>query len=288
MTAYPPVLLPERDAAEAAAAKLEVARGSWFRRSSTLAAYTPSEVLALSAVYLAGRGVRRDSWSRTGEVSERELERLSQVEGVAARLVERSFQIVDDPKTAIAAQCTHCGVRPGFGPCTRCIGTGRLLRRVGDDESWVDCGCDQGFVRCTQCGGTQRVFAVTIRFITDTVLKVEEWAVPNAANAALAALRALGTPQTTAGFSCELESTPLESAYRGASTMKTPSFFGFELLDAAERARDRLARVQTSLSAVQAESFAVPFFLLRYAIGKRLVQAAVRRLGDGSYAARLV
>lgn len=281
--------LPERDGALAAVAELKIGKDGWFSRAVRLGAHRPEQITALAAVVIVGQGVRRNAWTRSAELSEQEVARLAKNDGAAPRaLVERSFQTVDDAAAATPMQCTNCSVRPGFGPCPRCVGTGRVLG-PGDDgkEAWVRCQCHNGFIPCTMCEGSRRVLRVDVRSIHDTLVPVEQWVVPLAAAEATTALRSLGGPSEIPPYLCPLESAPVESAYRGAASMVTPRFFGFELFDASERARDQLAQLAVSLHVLKTRTYAVPFLLMRYAIGGKTVDAVARRDWLGEYSARL-
>lgn len=282
-------LLPERDAALQAAAELTVGGQGFFRRTCRLGDQQPTRVAALAAVVVVGKGGRRAAWTRSAELSELQLARLAKRSTEPRALVERTFAVLVDSAEAVPMRCTNCMMRPGYGPCPRCIGTGKMHNEHHQeaDEQWIRCDCSGGFVRCTLCGGTQRVLRVDVQTVTDSVIDVEEWVVPNDIAVAAQTLRALGPPATTDAFACELESTRIESAYRGAAAMAAPRFFDFELLDAAARARERLAQLTGTLSPLAARTYAVPFFFLHYTLGAQHVDAVVRRAPNGEYAAAL-
>lgn len=258
--------LPEREAAIQAAAALVIAPGGWFRKDRTLGSTAPSEVSMLAAVWLQARAVRRESWVRSQEMTERELVQLAATDTSPSFAVpERSFQRVDAPERAVHARCSNCSVRPGFGPCPRCIGTGRVPQRQSNDEEvWVACDCDGGFVRCTLCGGSQHVVRADVRVVTDRLVSLDRLVLPTRAATATSALERVAMPVPSPEFACTLENTPIESAYRGTASMTTPSFFEFELLDASERASKQVAQLRMQFSTLRIESFAVAFVLLRY------------------------
>lgn len=285
--AHAHLLLPEREGALAAVAELRVENGGWFRRRTRLGAIQAERVESLAAIVLSGEGVRRDSWTRPADLSEAELTRLTNAKPPVREIIGRSFQRIDNPATGVPMRCTNCAVRPGLGPCPRCVGTGRLLQRDDQgNDTWGSCICDGGFVRCAMCGGSLRVVRVTVRSVTDTVVPVQEWVLPQIAIAATGTLQRLGAPSPLERYLCSLESERVESAYRGTGHVVTPSFCGFELLDAADRARERLAQLAGRLHVHDAKPYAVPFLFLRFSIGGKPAHAVVRRSTLG-YAAEL-
>ena len=118
-------------------------------------------------------------------------------------------------------------------------------------------------------------------------MSLDRLIVPGAASAVAAAVEGLEVPLGMDPFVCSLEVERVESAYRGAATTAAPRFHGFDLLDAAERARDHLAQLHAQMAAVSARTFAVPFLWLRYECGGKSVSAVVRRRMDGTHVARL-
>jgi hypothetical protein len=160
--------------------------------------------------------------------------------------------------------------------------------RKDNKDTWEPCPmCAGGFVVCTLCGGSQRIVRVDVRFVTDRTTAFEQWLIPHEASMATTALRSMGPAATAPEYACDLASTVVESAYRGAASMVTPAFHGFELLDAAERARDALAQAQTTLHAAVMQCFGVPFFLVQYQVKSRAIDVVVRRAADGTHIARL-
>lgn len=284
-------VLPELEAAHAAASALTLERDRWWSRAPRLGEHTPTEVLALAAVVLVGNALRRQTWQSEDEMSERTYARL--VKSDASRTVQTpdevlragSFQMLGAGTDAVPVRCSQCAVRPGLVLCSKCHGSGQLQVQVNGNSHWMACSCHAGFVSCTHCEGTTRAVRVTVRYVTDTLVPIEEWIVPAAASTARSALHELGAPSTRSEYRCELGPAALESAYRGTSGMVAPRFFDFDLADAAERARDRLAHWRGAMHRLDVHSIAVPFFLLRYRIGAKPYGVVVRRGADGGYLA---
>ncbi len=226
-------------------------------------AFAPDKLFGVAALVLQTDGVRRDAWSDDVELSEPLFDTFPRGAIPPADLnlgVERSFKLIDDATPTRKQRCSSCVVRPGFAPCTVCIGTGAGSHA----DRYVDpCrGCQgQGFVNCETCGGTTRVIACSVRYVNDAPIRVRRTLVPDVDRKLRPFLEASIDP--TASWSVHQAFDPEPSlvgtAYRGATAVRaTADFHGFFFGDAIAHCLEAREQASSGLDRFVHRVFAVP------------------------------
>src|SRR4029077_19620953 len=105
-------------------------------------------------------GVRRNAWSDETELAERLFEKYPRGAIPAPELVpeSRNFKTIDDAEATRAKRCSMCVTRPGFAPCSVCVGTGAGSNTSDAADKCYACR-GEGFLPCSACDGTTKVVA---------------------------------------------------------------------------------------------------------------------------------
>jgi len=223
--------------------------------------FRPTEVFGVAALVLHVDGIRRTGWSDEAELSERLFESYPRGDVPAPEEPTSrrgTYKTIDDAAPTRVQRCSACVVRPGFSPCTLCMGTGA---GASSDLASRCMACDGGFISCTTCEGTTRVVACSIRYVNDELVRVRRALVP-AMHASVRSFVEARIP-VEASWPSEQAFDPepslVGSAYRGAAAARAAEdFHGFFFGDAAAQclaARDELT---TGLSRFETKTFAVP------------------------------
>ncbi|MBL8610119.1 MAG: hypothetical protein JNL38_22480 [Myxococcales bacterium] len=249
-----------------------VSRVGWpFGKDVDLWTETPTAVMKLAAVLVSGRATRRDSWSEDVEISEALFAKLAAEPPIEPpKGTEPREQRRLDGASAIRAVCTHCGVRPGLGPCPRCTGTGRLLL-PGDDGGGAarDCpDCDRGFVTCTVCEGTRAMVKAKLLHVTDHVVALHQLVLPDLPEWLEDPVRDMfaGAGDGLPEHAHDPEPSFTAAAYRGAQAASEQSFHGFAFGKANAAANELRARFAygEGTSGASVKCYARPFLVARY------------------------
>ena len=224
-------------------------------------AFAPTEVFGVCAIVLRVDGIRREAWSDDAELGEKLF--ASYPRGAIASPeigVARSFKTIDDAQTTNLRRCSTCVIRPGFEPCSLCLGSGR-----GDEtRGLLQCmGCDgAGYLKCTACDGTTRVVACAVRYVNDQVIRVRRALVPSVHASIRPFIEAripvdAPWPQSNA---FDPEPSMVASAYRGASAAirAAEDFHGYYFGDALATCLQTREELTTGLARFEMQTFAVP------------------------------
>lgn len=223
--------------------------------------FKPHDVFGVAALVLHVDGIRREAWSDETELSERLFASYPRgaVPAPEAPTSQRgTYKTIDDAAPTRAQRCSTCIIKPGFSPCTLCMGTGS---GSGPDPYARCIACDRGFVRCTACEGTTRVVACTIRYVNDQLFRVRRAIVP-AMHASIRSYVEARIPIEASwpvDHAFDPEPSLVGSAYRGASTVKAAEdFHGFFFGDAIAACLAARAELTTGLARFDTSCFAVP------------------------------
>ena len=224
-------------------------------------AFRPTDVFGVAALVLHVDGIRREAWSAETELSERLFALyprgdVPQPEAPSSR--RGTYKTIDDAAPTRTQRCSTCIVKPGFSPCSLCLGTGA----GSSPDAFSRCiACDGGFVRCETCEGTTRVIACTIRYVNDTLVSARRAIVP-AMHRSIRSFVERAIPAESAWseeHAFDPEPSLVGSAYRGASAVRAADeFHGFFFGDAASACLAARGELTTGLSRFEAKSFAVP------------------------------
>jgi hypothetical protein len=286
-----PVQLPVYEDAARELGEL-VTKVGLFGMKTNLLAEPPVAVEKHAGLLLVGSALRREEWTKDVEVSETLFERLAAEPDIAPPegRVEAEQRRVDGAR-AKRVSCTHCGVRPGLGPCPRCMGTG-VVAGAGNNPEFKECpNCDRGFIECSVCGGTRRVVVAPMRHVNDQVIAIHELVLPALHERVEEAARGLFATAGGPIASHEHDPEPAfaQAAYRGAQAASAGEFHGFAFGDASTRAVERRARFAYGEGMFNAtvKCYAQPFLVARWKVGAG--RAAVIVLGGARvYAASVV
>jgi hypothetical protein len=257
-----------------------------FDREPDVLALTPVASSKLAAIVLVRRVLVRRSWREDVEVPKTAAEALpveppAVADDWAPR--EHTYRVgVPEPM-----RCTHCAIRPGFGPCAVCVGTG-WRPSLGDDPGMVRCDCDRGFVRCTRCGGSATSYRVTLEHASDKTIFDRQTFVPSLVGTLTNDVRQkIDAADVPEALRFELAPTLVQSAYRGAMSAAQPTFEGYDFLDAYPRAIATLRASQAIAGDLRREdaAYAWPFLCLRYEVEGRFLDVAVVPDKDGRWSA---
>jgi hypothetical protein len=234
-------------------------------RAKLGAAFTPSDIFGVAAFVLHVDGIRREAWSDKTEIAERLFETYPRGTPPPAELSEisgplsRNFKTIDDTAGTRVTRCSTCIVRPGFAPCSVCLGTGAGSRGDADDRCFACIG--EGFLPCTACDGTTRVVACTIRYVNDVYVRVRRAIVPtvHASIRSYLEARIPADAPWPKEHAFDPEPSMIASAYRGASAVRAPEeFHGFFFGDAIANTLAARAELTTGLARFESSTYAVP------------------------------
>lgn len=287
------LVLPSIEAARAELGEL-VTRPGWpFGSRVDLFQVAPVTVAPLAGVLVVGRALRRETWLEPVEISEALFERLSKgapIEPPVGQDERDQSQL--DAASAKRADCTHCGVRPGLGPCPRCTGTGLIARNDQNAPVWLDCpDCDRGFVTCTVCEGTRRMIAAQLRHVHDHPVVLRRLVLPELPEWLDEAVRDLfaSAGEPAAELAHDPEPTFSAAAYRGAMAASAAAFHGHTLGKANQEAYDLRAAFAYAKDTTNAavRCYAQPFVIGRWHV-RGMDRTAVFLVSEGSQHACVV
>ncbi len=206
-------------------------------------------------------GIRREAWSDDTELGEQLFATYPRGAIAPPELgVGRSFKTIDDAKETKAQRCSTCVIRPGFAPCTICLGSGK----GASTEAFDHCvGCDGlGFLKCSACDGTTRVVACAVRYVDDHVVTVRRALVP-AVHPSIRPFIEARIPSDVPWpevHAFDPEPSMVASAYRGASAAMRAAedFHGYFFGDALATCLATRAELTTGLARFKMRTFAVP------------------------------
>ena len=222
--------------------------------------FRPSDVFGVAAFVLHVDGIRRTAWSDETELSERLFERYPRgnVPSPEAPDSKRgTYKTIDDAAPTRVGRCSACIVKPGFSPCTVCLGTAGPGSDMG-----ARCGaCEDGYIRCSTCEGTTRVVACSIRYVNDELVRVRRALLPPMHASIRPFVESLIPVEAAwpAEYAFDPEPSLVGSAYRGAAAVRSADeFHGFFFGDAAAHCLAARAELTTGLARFEAATFAVP------------------------------
>ncbi len=113
----------------------------------------PDVERALAAVTVVARMQRREERTERLELAPSRAATLERaVPGLPSEFLDRRHHVL--ARIVARKRCTLCAVRPGFGPCPYCTGTGCAE-------------CEGGWSPCTTCDGTREIALSDVRFVED-------------------------------------------------------------------------------------------------------------------------
>ena len=216
--------------------------------------------IPLAALVLQVDGVRREAWSAQTELGVRMFERYSRepIPSPEIGAPECSHKRIDDAASTATRRCSTCVIRPGFQPCTVCVGTG-----AGGEQPYARCSActGEGFVPCSACDGTTRVVACSIRYVNDQPVRIRRALLPvmdsSVRSFVEATIRADATWPDEHAF--DPEPVIVASAYRGAESVRAPTDFqGFPFNEALGACIAARAEATTGLARFTTRVYAVP------------------------------
>lgn len=157
--------------------------------------------------------------------------------------------------------CTLCGVRPGFGPCPRCVGTGVIAARGG----MVDCpDCEEGWTTCTTCDGVRQVVIAKVRHVDDHDVEIRHTFLPlttSRLEESLLDAFVADEPDECLRFDLDLRSNNAPYRSAGDDVVRDNAFLGYRFAESIDRARKAVARLGGTGEWVREEvhAFARPF-----------------------------
>ena len=164
--------------------------------------------------------------------------------------------------------CTLCGVRPGFGFCPFCNGSGSVgLSKCAE--------CNAGWVTCTTCDGTKRVCLANVRHVDDRDVAIRYTFVPATTTVLEEALTTAfdaEEPSECLRFDLDLRNVnaPYRTADEGVATQGSFHEHSFaESLDRTRNLVDRLGGKGTWLRE-EVRAYARPFLWVRSREGSDL------------------
>lgn len=265
-----------------------------FDREPDLLALAPVAISKMAAIIVSARTLVRRSWSAEVEMSERAFEALSSrpPESAApggAAFDRREHRYRDH--SGGRGRCTNCTIRPGLGACGECIGTGTRFDPLarGDAPVAVPChACDHGFARCTVCEGSGLSVRTNVHHATDEPIFNRRVIVPSLTGTLGHAIRARIEAMAHVPEELRIDLAPavVQSAYRGASGVEKPDFFGWDFLDAYDRARAMVVVASSPGTVLRVdEVWAWPFLCVRWAVDGKDVDVAFVPMPTATYAA---
>jgi hypothetical protein len=233
------------------------------------AAIESIEQQRLATVVVTVRGGLQEAWSRREEMGTSSYEALATaVPPVGTGQATLSYRQVDGNQPVERIRCTHCQIRPGFGPCPRCTGVGVLIVQQpgGDNSNVIDCpACEDGFATCTVCDGSQQSVVATLRYVTIKPFATNH-VIPCTCRDALLQVY----PETVdppASLVYDVESPGGQSAYRGNVASAEREYHGYAFGDTVKQARAFVRRVQAAPSFLidTLRAYAFPYILASFA-----------------------
>jgi hypothetical protein len=283
---------PSIELARAAIPKLSALRG-FFGKEIDLWQHAPREERKLAAIVFLAQALRRSRWSKPIELSKRLYDRYPRGEpSVPVVLVDQSYHCLLDGGIGSEQKCTRCSVmKSGWAACDICTGTGKVsVTTIDEGAILVDCThCEAGLTRCTTCEGTGRSVRADVHFIEDKTIAIRRTYFPTLPAAIVKVLRAHIDATLNPPACLEFDAQPalVESAYRGAATVRVPDFHGHGFGGALEQVlagKDELGRFD-GLVKEQLWTFGWPLSWLVYEVGGETIGVALFMQSDGSIAA---
>ncbi len=223
----------------------------------------------LATVIVSVRGGFQEAWTRREEMGVPSYEALATaVPPARTDRTPLSYRQVDGNQPVERIRCTHCQIRPGFGPCPRCTGVGVLIvQQPGSDNSNViDCpDCEDGFATCTVCGGSQQSVVAAVRYVNIKPFATNH-VIPCTCRDALMQVYP-ETIEPPASLVYDVESPGGQSAYRGNVASAEREYHGYAFGDTVKQARAFVRRVQAAPGFLidTLHTYAFPFILASFA-----------------------
>ncbi len=222
--------------------------------------FSPKDVFGVAAMVLQVDGVLREAWSNATELSLALFESYPRGDVLAPAIgaPARSFKVIDDAEKTEERRCSTCIIRPGFGPCGVCNGTGSPSSEVY--ARCFACG-GEGFIDCGTCDGTTRVVACFVRYVNDKPVNLRRVIMPaiHASIRPFVEARIDSNAVWPRGYVFDPEPGLVGSAYRGASSVKSAEdFHGFYFGDVLGHGLDACTHATTGLARFDCRTFAVP------------------------------
>jgi len=233
-----------------------------FEESRTVFADLPPSdphfLRPLAAITLFARVQMRELRDEEMEVSERVAETMpKKLPPEPEDWITQSLAILAEVKER--RTCTLCGVRPGFGFCPFCNGTGTTRMLVGCTEC-----AGTGWVTCTTCDGAKHVCIATVRHVDDRDVAIKYTFVPATTptlEELLTAAFDAEEPAECLRFDLDLRNVnaPYRTADDGVS--EQGAFRGHSFAESLERTRDLVDRLGGTGTWVREEvrAYARPF-----------------------------
>ena len=266
---------------------------SIFDKEIDLLSLEPAATSSMAAVILVTRMLVRKDWTDEAELSPSDYEKLS----ATAPSVPRS----DDPHRFLKrdyryrggnerrVRCTTCVVKGGLLTCGVCEGSGKTPSYVEHSPTGEVCTpCrGSGLAPCHVCTGTGECIVVNMHYTSDSPIEDRRVVMPSLVgdlddNIA----RAIGLiPTFPEAFRVDLQPTMIASAYRGAMSAGKPELFGFDYLDAWDRARASLPKSPPNTILREDEAWGWPFLCVRWLVEGKSIDAGIVVDETGSWRA---
>jgi hypothetical protein len=224
-------------------------------------AFAPEKLFGVAALVLQIDGVRREAWADDVELSKPLFDAFPRGAILPPEVgVERRFKLIDDAAPTREQRCSTCIIRPGFSPCTVCMGTGAGSHGGRHEDPCG--GCEgEGFLKCETCNGTTTVVACSVRYINDHPTKLRRTLVPGVDRKLRPYLEASIDPTWGWPAAHVFDPAPnlVGTAYRGASAIRTTTdFHGFFFGDAIAHCLAAREEASAGLARFVDRVFAVP------------------------------
>jgi hypothetical protein len=250
-------------------------------RDIDLLALEPVARSTMAAIVLSSHMLVRKDWSEIAEVPKKILDRLEVNAPPVPRSDDRGrFDKREhryrDP-SAKEARCTLCFLEEGLVRCGLCHGTRMRVADDGVSQTPCELCSASGRTPCPNCEGVGRTFLVEIHHATDTPIHDRRVVVPSLVgdlDDQVARTIALIADLPDA-FRIELQPTMVASAYRGAAGLGKPDFFGFEYLDAYDRARASVPKAPRNMILREDHAWGWPFLCVRWLVDDKNVDVGI-------------
>ncbi len=280
---------PSVELARAAIPKLSVVRG-FFGTEIDLWQHAPREERKVAAIVFLAQALRRSRWSKAVELSKSLYDRYPRGEpSVPAVPIDQSYHCLFDDGTE--QRCSGCSVmKLGWAACAICSGTGKVVSRNDDATVLVECrNCEAGLTRCTTCEGTGQTVRAHVHFIDDKTIALRRTYFPTLPSTIVKVLRGHIDATLNPPPCLEFDAQPalVESAYRGAATVRAPDFHGHGFEGALEQVlagKEELGRFD-GIVKEQLWTFGWPISWLVYEVGGETIGVALFMQSNGAIAA---
>ena len=227
--------------------------------ASHLPSEEPSHVYGAAAIVIQIDGARREAWTDDVELSENLFANYPKGFPPAPdRNNWGTYKLIDEEVPARRQRCMMCVVQPGFSTCVACGGTG--------SSEFTQCECSSGFVQCTTCEGAQVTIGARVRYVNDSPVHLRQLFVPQLPKTLRSYLERGIDPGARWSESLRFDPTPtmVATAYRGASAMREPDFYGFFFGEALGDATRSIDATTVNVSDVDTRAYGVAILWLVY------------------------